>query len=73
MVHYYLLSIMLLNIENKRLHRAYILAGFAIQRERMEGLAVFFSAKSLLSALLRENLLIFPCSCLKHLFVNFHI
>ena len=31
--HYYLLSIMLLNIENKRLHGAYILAGFAIQRE----------------------------------------
>ena len=33
MVHYYLLSIMLLKIENKRLHGAYILAGFAIQRE----------------------------------------
>ena len=30
MVHYYLLSIMLLNIENKSLHGAYILAGFAI-------------------------------------------
>ena len=26
---------------NKRLHRAYILAGFAVQRERIEGLAVF--------------------------------
>ena len=31
------------------LHEAYILAGFAFQRERIEGLAVF--SKSLLSAL----------------------
>ena len=26
---------------NKRLHGAYILAGFAVQRERIEGLPVF--------------------------------
>ena len=63
---------MLLNIENKSLHGAYILAGFAIQREWMEG-GFFFLAYSPLSALLRENLLIFPCGCLKHLFVSFHI
>ena len=31
------------------LHEAYILAGFAFQKERIEGLAVF--SKSLLSAL----------------------
>ena len=31
------------------LHEAYILAGFAVQRERIEGLAVF--SESLLSAL----------------------
>ena len=36
-------------VSNKRLHRAYAQAEFAVQRERIESHAGFFLAKSLLS------------------------
>ena len=40
---------------NKRLYGAYILAGFAVQRERIEGLAVFSEIAVECSSLLIEH------------------
>ena len=64
---------MLLNIENKSLHGAYILAGFAIQREWMEG-GFFFFSKFAVECFATGKFTDFSVWLFEtYLFVSFHI